>query len=644
MHAMPATRLARWLVVTAGATAVVTLALLDAVPAAIAAEPSSTGPSFVATVDPPSTTSSTPPTTATTSAAAHATVPPPTMVAALPPDAAASPDAPGGLTSTSRLTVTPSTNLRYQEAVTLTGAGFPPLVEVTYAQCRADATEPADCGGGAGVSVTDASGGFVAPITVRRFLSTGDGEVDCATAAGACIVGAAVLDGYTDGTSAPLQFDPNAPIPPPPVLRAAPATDLGYRTTVHVTGDGFVPGDAVLLWLCVRGSSDLVGCGGIVGVGDADGRGSVQTDVHVTRVIRLPDGMVVDCARAPGCDLVARSLSESRLVGSVALQFDPDAPLPPPADVVVTPSTGLADRQAVAVSASGFEPHTAVLIAQCPASSGDVPAAPAFDRCGLVRFAGVDADGTARASMPVRRVLGAPGSAGVDCAVQVGTCVVVVSAYDGVFPYGAAPLAFDPDAPPVPPPTISAHPTTDLVDGAVVTVTGSGFTPHAQVALVQCRDQQGQDDSGQGCALQDGLQYAWADGAGNVAATYTVRRFITTPRFGTVDCATDVDGCILGWGALADLANDRGSIRLSFATGGPPGPGPGDATGPGGAVGPGTPLAFTGSSATPLALAGGALAALGLGLIVATRTSGRYPLGDRRRHRAARCAHQSSSR
>jgi hypothetical protein len=281
--------------------------------------------------------------------------------------------------------------------------------------------------------------------------------------------------------------------------------------------------------------------------------------------------------------------------------------------VTVTPSTGLADRQRVSVTGSGFAPNVGVLAAQCSVGGDGGVSEPGLQFCGFVAFFNAGPDGTLHATMQVHRFLGGPG--GFDCASAAGACALIFSD-DGLTPAAEIPLAFDPDAPPIPPPVMEANPTTGLVDGSVVTVTGSGFAPHEQVALIQCRDQQGRDDSGQGCALPGGLQYARADEAGNVAATYTVRRFIDTQKFGTVDC-TDVDGCILGWGGLADLANERGSFRLTFATGGS------TAAGDAGAGGSGTPLAFTGSPARPLALVGVALVALGLVLLAGARRSRR---------------------
>ena len=47
--------------------------------------------------------------------------------------------------------------------------------------------------------------------------------------------------------------------------------------------------------------------------------------------------------------------------------------------------------------------------------------------------------------------------------------------------------------------------------------------------------------------------------------TFTIRRHITTHNFGDVDCATDPNGCNLGWGGTSDFQFERGNVPLAFA-------------------------------------------------------------------------------
>lgn len=115
---------------------------------------------------------------------------------------------------------------------------------------------------------------------------------------------------------------------------------------------------------------------------------------------------------------------------------------------------------------------------------------------------------------------------------------------------------------------ITVEPSTGLVDGDVVTVTGSGFQPGEQVGIVQCaREAGGETPEARGgvdgCYIGE-VQYADADDQGNISGTYTVRRALTTPLTGTVDCAAEAERCIVGAGALSDY--DRsGGMAVTFA-------------------------------------------------------------------------------
>jgi Neocarzinostatin family len=109
---------------------------------------------------------------------------------------------------------------------------------------------------------------------------------------------------------------------------------------------------------------------------------------------------------------------------------------------------------------------------------------------------------------------------------------------------------------------VVAEPDIGLVDNDTVVVSGSGFTPGAQVGVAQCRfgeGPRGQDNCDIGNVALGGV-----DELGNVEISIPVRRFISIAS-GTYDCADGgiVVGCGLGVGNIADY-DESGSARIFF--------------------------------------------------------------------------------
>src|SRR5712691_4926828 len=101
-------------------------------------------------------------------------------------------------------------------------------------------------------------------------------------------------------------------------------------------------------------------------------------------------------------------------------------------------------------------------------------------------------------------------------------------------------------------PVVTVSPSTGLVDLQQVTVTGSGFTPNAQVASAQCRPGAvGESD----CDLST-VVYGQADQNGSFTQKRYVRRLIAV-NANTVDCGAP-SGCILGAANIADLSQANG--------------------------------------------------------------------------------------
>lgn len=119
---------------------------------------------------------------------------------------------------------------------------------------------------------------------------------------------------------------------------------------------------------------------------------------------------------------------------------------------------------------------------------------------------------------------------------------------------------------------ITIDPVDGLADGTAVTVTGEGFVPGERVGIVQCAREAGGDSPEtrggiDGCNVGT-VQYADADGAGIAVGRFAVRRVLTTPLTGTVDCAAEAERCIVAMGALDDY--DRsGGFGFTIAGGEP---------------------------------------------------------------------------
>lgn len=140
---------------------------------------------------------------------------------------------------------------------------------------------------------------------------------------------------------------------------------------------------------------------------------------------------------------------------------------------------------------------------------------------------------------------------------------------------------------------VIAQPQTDLDDGDTVTVYGRGWAPHEYLGIVQCSSEADTSGAGaEGCELSspdgqtfDGVTYANADADGNVVAEVVVRRSITTPLGGPIDCTSAAERCLIGIGAVSDY-DKSGGAYIGFA-GAPPFAEPTAALDPAGPIDPG---------------------------------------------------------
>jgi hypothetical protein len=264
------------------------------------------------------------------------------------------------------VTVTPATDLVDAQAVTVEGAGWDTGDDVVITQCEV-ATDR--CSFALAAEVVDAGGAFTSVVRPRTvFLRTKRGSIDCRAVA--CEVRATSQADEDVSASAPITFDPSAPLLPPPTITVAPAGGIRDGDRVTVTGAQFFYVNDVRFAQCRGGTTDpgRGGCSGIAGVADPDDDGAFVIEISVRAVIGSP-GDRTDC-RVDPCDVSAAMFPFTRVVAGSTLGFDPDAPLRPPPELEVTPTAGLVDGQTVQVAGSGFHDGESVSVVECRAGAG----------------------------------------------------------------------------------------------------------------------------------------------------------------------------------------------------------------------------------------------------------------------------------
>jgi acetyl esterase/lipase len=270
-----------------------------------------------------------------------------------------------------------------------------------------------------------------------------------------------------------------------PTLTVTPADGLTDGGTVRAAGSG------------LTGWPVLVQCGADPqGIADCDwatvtalelgAGGTFAVDHRVFALIHTEAAGALDCRATGRCVLVAASFEALADAPSVAISFDPAAPLLPTPAVTLTPATALRDGQEVRIDGRDFGHRRAptVQLYQCGPE-------PAFDTCRPLTELGLEPapDGSFSAQARVWHVITANGG-NIDCRAAAGSCLLVATTrpwetLDGLWAARAA-LEFDPDAPPLPAPEIEVTPTADLHDVTELTVRGRNFTPGGAVRVSVC--------------------------------------------------------------------------------------------------------------------------------------------------------------
>ena len=210
------------------------------------------------------------------------------------------------------------------------------------------------------------------------------------------------------------------------------------------------------------------------------------------------------------------------------------------------------------VVGSDFEPNYPVLVVECPTGSS-----PYDSSCGFTQptFVVPDDSGAFTLDLTVNRVIyGATDT--VDCAVA-GACEIITFELVDGYASVRVPIQFDPSVPLPPPPAISIDPATGVLDGQLITVTGTNYPRGTAVGVVQC---QTGASGAEGCDLSN-LGQALPEADGSFTFVYRVSRFIRTSA-GEIDCAVE-GACTIGAGSLPN-GRPGANTPILFSSGSAP--------------------------------------------------------------------------
>lgn len=210
--------------------------------------------------------------------------------------------------------------------------------------------------------------------------------------------------------------------------------------------------------------------------------------------------------------------------------------------VTVEPAQDLGDGDWVTITVAGVEPGRYVQVAQC--RTGAVNHHFYCDITDRITST-ADSEGIAVAQLRVDAILtvgnpGDPGYGVTDCRVAEACIIGVVEQISAALT--PAPLHFDPDAEPAPPPDLSVTPDSQLEDLQTVTAAASGLVWSNRGYIAQCA---ANPTSLVGdCSRQSGDLVFFQTTDGQVSTDYQVKAVIETDNHGTVDCQVP-GSCVL---------------------------------------------------------------------------------------------------
>lgn len=265
--------------------------------------------------------------------------------------------------------ITPSTDLVDGQVVTVTGTGYDPFQRLEVFQCVAGAVDEFDCDlRNAYEWDADASGVFTFSFKLDARIYVGDPRgsifdleaVDCRSAAGACIIGIGYVLDADEAQTAPLSFDPDAPLNPPVAMTVTPDDGLVDGQILAVEGSNLTDREETFVYQCISGAEpngENCDFGGpdVRGVAGADG--TITLEWPAKAVLYPPAGGTFDCTTAPGACAVVLSWSfigsPDRIAFAPISFGEPAPPAPPAGDPAPTgPPTTAAARASATAPAS----------------------------------------------------------------------------------------------------------------------------------------------------------------------------------------------------------------------------------------------------------------------------------------------------
>lgn len=392
-----------------------------------------------------------------------------------------------GATTTSQRTartphvkVSPSSNLAAGQIVTVSGSGFPANAEIGVTECKSGepTTSLSDCSLPDGEVLESGSHGrFTVTYQVERHITINATQIDCATK-GACALGAATYPRIAKAHAGQvLEFNPKLK-PIAPSIHLSQSTSLASNQSVTITGKNFSPNGSVSIDECSSGgtcqyyTNDSFAPTSAAGTFSATYRPSADVLLYGKGRVRL-----THCSKAPGCVVEAQS---DGVGGSAkeAVSFDPKAP-PVTPDLHVSRRTALAEGQIVTVRGSDLDPHVGYTVTECKTGRASI-----LD-CGLNDSVSSEssAAGEMEAHLPVTAHSTTGAITPVDC--DTTSCsITIVESGDEWFSSSER-ISFNSSLPPVTP-SETVTPSSGLVDGQIVTVSGGDFPTGSTVDATEC--------------------------------------------------------------------------------------------------------------------------------------------------------------
>jgi hypothetical protein len=181
--------------------------------------------------------------------------------------------------------------------------------------------------------------------------------------------------------------------------------------------------------------------------------------------------------------LATLAVSTSVALAPGAAEAAPSGPAsasPSPPTLTVTPSTNLVDLQTVHLAGHHFPAGATIATIEC------IKGATGSQGCdlGTLMTTPADSSGSFTFDRYVRRIISILSSP-FDCAKAPGACIMGAADYSDLSAAASAPLSFNPKVPPKQA-TVTATPSTGLVDHQLIKLVGGGVVPNNFVQVTEC--------------------------------------------------------------------------------------------------------------------------------------------------------------